>query len=172
MAQRLSGDDPGERHSLEQVLALDQHHLMALIRRAQLHERRAEPGAATDHWAMVIGICSQIPQWTPELAAVVAHARAFIAERQLAMASAVDAELAPALAAASERDRRRASAAADSMLGRGEQFAHHCHGFFYPLLPADEFFDRAHFPWFEQLEVATPASATRSNRRWRSTTII
>ena len=157
MAQRLAGDDPGERYALEQALALDQLHLMALIRLAQLHERRAEPGAATDHWAMVIGVCSQIPQWTPELAAVVAHARAFIAERQLAMAAAVDAGLAPALAAASERDRRRASAAADSMLGRGEKFVHHCHGFYYPLLPADEFFDRAQFPWFAELEAATSA---------------
>ena len=155
MAQRMAGDDPGERQSLEQVLALDQHHLMALIRLAQLHERRAEPGAATDHWAMVIGVCSQIPQWTPEVAAVVAHARAFVAERQQALADAVDDGLATALAAASERDRRRASAAADHMLGRGENFAHRCHGFFYPFLPADEFFDRGHFSWFEQLEAAT-----------------
>jgi aspartyl/asparaginyl beta-hydroxylase (cupin superfamily) len=33
---------------------------------------------------------------------------------------------------------------------------HRCHGFFYPFLPADEFFDRGHFPWLEQLEAAAP----------------
>jgi aspartyl/asparaginyl beta-hydroxylase (cupin superfamily) len=31
-----------------------------------------------------------------------------------------------------------------------------CHGFHYPFLPADEFFDRNHFHWLEQLEEASP----------------
>jgi aspartyl/asparaginyl beta-hydroxylase (cupin superfamily) len=30
-----------------------------------------------------------------------------------------------------------------------------CHGLHYPFLPADEFFDRDHFPWLEQLEAGT-----------------
>jgi aspartate beta-hydroxylase len=29
-----------------------------------------------------------------------------------------------------------------------------CHGFHYPFLPADEFFDREHFPWLDRLEAA------------------
>ena len=155
MAQRLASDDLGERQSLEQVLTIDQQHLMARIRLAELHERRAELAAATAHWVTVISHCSQIPQWTPEIAAVVAHARAFVGERQTAMVAAVDNGLAQALAAASERDRRRASAAADYMLGRRERFTNDCHGFFYPFLPADEFFDRGDFPWFKRLEAAT-----------------
>ncbi len=154
-AQRLAGDDSAEREALEQVLAIDGHHLMALIRLAELHERRAELGSATDRWVQLISLCSQIPDWTPELTAVVGHARAFVAERQQAMAAAVDAELAAALGAAGERDRRRASAAADYMLGRRETFTNHCHGFFYPFLPADEFFDRGRFPWLAQLEAGT-----------------
>ena len=156
LAWRRAGDDDAERSALEQVLALDQHHLMALIRLAELHERRAEAAAATDRWAQVIGVAAGIPDWTEELSAMVAHARAFVAERRQAMAVALDAELAGALAAASERDRRRASAAADYMLGRRAIFANQCHGFFYPFLPADEFFDRGHFPWLERLEAAAP----------------
>jgi aspartyl/asparaginyl beta-hydroxylase (cupin superfamily) len=154
-AQRLARDDDAERQALEQALALDQLGLMALIRLAELHERRGESGSATDRWTMVLGLCAQIPSPTPELRAMIDHARTFIAERRLQLAEAIDADLASALASANERDRRRASAAADLMLGRRKVFANQCHGFFYPFLPADEYFDREHFPWLADLEAGT-----------------
>jgi len=155
-AQRLAGDDEAERAALEQALAIDQLHLMALIRLAELHERRGEMGAATDRWTVVIGLCAQIPNPTPQLNALLTHARAFVAERQQVLAEAVEANLSDALGSAGERDRRRVSAAVDLMLGRRKIFTNQCHGFFYPFLPADEFFDREHFPWMAKLEAATP----------------
>ena len=155
-AHRVAGDDDSERVALEQALAIDQLHLMALIRLAELHERTGEPGSATDRWNMVLGLCLQISNRTPELNAMLAHARAFVSERQQQLAEAVNADLATLLSAADERDRRRASAAAELMLGRRKIFTSQCHGFYYPFLPADEFFDRGHFPWLGQLEAATP----------------
>ena len=41
------------------------------------------------------------------------------------------------------------------MLGRRQVFANECHGLHYPFLPADEFFDRGHFPWLAELESHT-----------------
>ena len=96
-AHRLAGDDEAERAALEQALAIDQLHLMALIRLAELHERRGELGAATDRWTMVLGLCAQIPNPTPQLNAMIGHARAFVAERQQALAEAVEDDLAAAL---------------------------------------------------------------------------
>jgi aspartyl/asparaginyl beta-hydroxylase (cupin superfamily) len=154
-AHRLLGEDDAERAALEQALAIDQFHLMALIRLAELHERRGENGSATDRWAIFLGLCAQNANPTPELAAMIAHARQFVEQRRHALAAAVDSGLAAALEAASERDRRRASAAADHMLGRRRLFTNQCHGFHYPFLPADEFFDREHFPWLAKLEAAT-----------------
>jgi len=156
-AQRLAGNDDAERAALEQALAIDQIHLMALIRLAELHERRRELGAATDLWNVALSLLVQIPNPTPQLNEVIQHGRAFIVGRQEALANALDAGLADALSAASERDRDRATAACDMMLGRREMPSNRCHGFFYPYLPADEFFGRGHFPWFEKLEAATPA---------------
>ena len=155
-AKRMLGNDEAERAALEQALAIDQTYLMALIRLAELHERRGEMGAATDHWNVVLGLCSQIPDPTPELNAMIAHARGFIAKQQQTLAAALDPNLAEALDAASERDRRRAAAAVDLVLGRRTIFTSQCHGFHYPFLPADEFFDREHFPWLAKLESATP----------------
>ncbi|MGH6706490.1 MAG: aspartyl/asparaginyl beta-hydroxylase domain-containing protein [Sphingomicrobium sp.] len=155
-AHRLAGDDGGERTALEHVLSIDQLHLMALIRLAELHERLGEQGSAEDRWNMVLGICAQIPDRTAQLDALLDHARRFVGARKQALSEAVEGALATNLGAASERDRRRAAAAIDLMLGRRQVFANACHGFHYPFLPADEFFDREHFPWLEKLEAATP----------------
>lgn len=154
-AHRIAADDDCEQAALEKVLEIDQLHLMARLRLAELHERRSELGAATDHWAMFLGVCSNISSHTPELSAKVRHAREFVEARRQALADALDQGLGQALASASERDRRRASAATDFMLGKRKAFASQCHGFFYPFLPADEFFDRGHFPWLAKLEAAT-----------------
>lgn len=155
-AQRLAGNDDAERKALEEALAIDQLHLMALIRLAELHERRGELGSATDRWNVALNFLVQIPDPTPQLNQVIDRASAFIAGQRQALAEALDTGLAEALDAASERDRGRASAACDMMTGRRDMLPNRCHGFFYPFLPADEFFDRAHFPWLERLEAATP----------------
>ena len=156
-AQRLAGDDEAERESLERVLAIDQLHLMALIRLAELHERRGEIGSATDRWNVALSLLVQVPNPTSQLNEVIDRGRAFIAERQRALAAALDEGLAEALSAAGERDRHRAMAACDMMLGRREMLPNRCHGFFYPFLPVEEFFDRGHFPWLDRLEAATQA---------------
>ena len=128
---------------------------MARLRLAELHERRAEFGSASDNWSMFLGICSGISNQTPELKAKIGHAQDFVDRQRQALGKAVDEGLSDALANATERDRRRASAAADLMLGRRTVFNNQCHGFHYPFLPADEFFDRGHFPWLADLEAAT-----------------
>jgi aspartyl/asparaginyl beta-hydroxylase (cupin superfamily) len=155
-AQRLAGNDDAERGALEQVLALDQVHLMALIRLAEFHERRGELGAATDRWNVALSFLVQFPDPTPQLRQVIDHGKAFLAAQRQALAEALDAGLAKALDAASERDRGRASAACEMMTGRREMLPNDCHGFFYPFLPGDGYFDRAHFPWLKRLEAATP----------------
>ena len=155
-AQRLAGDDEAERESLERVLAIDQVHLMALIRLAELHQRRGELGGATDRWNVALSLLVQIPNPTPQLSEVIDRGRAFIAERQRTLAEALDEGLADMLGAASDRDRERVTAALDMMLGRRDMPPNGCHGFFYPFLRVEEFFDRAHFPWLDRLEAATP----------------
>ena len=154
-AQRLQGDDAAERAALERVLALDQTHPMALIRLAELHERRGEMALATDRWSAFETLSRSFADPTPELRAVIAHAKAFLTAQRASLSDALDAALAAPLAAASPRDRRRFAAANDFMLGRRSIFHNQCHGYFYPFLPADEFFDREHFPWLAELEAGT-----------------
>jgi len=154
-AHRLAGDDEAERAALQSALETDQRHLMALIRLAELHERRGEQGDAVLRWSGVAQLAAEHPNPPPELQAIFDHARAFVAERKEQLGDALFGELGKDLDRASSRDRRRMTAAMDHMLGRRAIYANQCFGLHYPFLPADEFFDREHFPWLAELEAAT-----------------
>ena len=149
-------DDPGrERSALEGALAIDQTDLLALIRLAELHERLGEETPAAHRWTAVLSLSSAIADPSSEFAAILAHARQYVADRQARLAGAIEGALADGLARASARDRRRMQRAADAWLGRRPIYTNHCEGLHYPFLPADEFFDSEHFPWLGELEAAT-----------------
>jgi aspartate beta-hydroxylase len=152
---RLAGDDAAERAALESALETDQRNLMALIRLAELHERRGEMAEATTRWAGVATLSAEHVSAGPELRAIFDHARSFMMQRKQQLADALACGLEPDLERASSRDRRRVSAAMDVMLGRRRVFANECFGMHYPFLPADEYFDREHFPWLGDLEAQT-----------------
>jgi aspartyl/asparaginyl beta-hydroxylase (cupin superfamily)/Tfp pilus assembly protein PilF len=154
-AYRALAEHDLERAALERSLTIDQRNLMALIRLAQLHERLGEERPATDRWRAVLTLASAVDEPSAEFSELLAHARSYVERRTQLLADTLEEALADELAAASARDRRRARAAADGMLGRRTIFTNECHGLHYPFLPADEFFDREHFPWLETLEAAT-----------------
>lgn len=154
-AHRELGNPEAERAALEQILAIDQRDLLALIRLAELHERLAEEALAAQRWSAVISLSAGIGDRSPEFVQLIERARTYVEGQSRKLAEAVDDRLAGDLAEASARDRRRIEAASDALLGRRAIYANHCEGLHYPFLPADEFFDREHFPWLSELEAAT-----------------
>lgn len=155
-AHRSRGDDAAERLALERVLDLDRRHVMARIRLAELHERLGEESQATEQWSAVLALVGPVEDPPEELRALIDHARAFVGERSEALEKAMKSALAEDITAASPGDRRRAEAAVGALLGRRQIYASEPHGLHYPFLPADEFYDRDHFPWLARLEEATP----------------
>ncbi len=154
-ATRILGDSERERSALEEALAIDQTDLLALVRIAQLHERLGEEQPATARWSAVLALSSAIGDPPPELAEILSHAHQYVGARKRKVVDAVDRVLADGFVEASPRDQRRMRTAADAWLGRRPIYANHCEGLHYPFLPADEFFERDHFPWLAELEAAT-----------------
>jgi len=154
-AYRIMGDGERERSALEKTLDIDRTDLLALVRLAELHERLGEEAAAAQRWTSVLALSSGISNPSPEFAAVLSHAGQFVRNKQQKFFAAVDDALADELMKASARDARRMRTAADAWLGRRPIYSNHCEGLHYPFLPADEFFDREHFPWLSKLEAAT-----------------
>jgi aspartyl/asparaginyl beta-hydroxylase (cupin superfamily) len=83
-----------------------------------------------------------------------ARGRRFLDYHNHEFAVTLERELGEALESS---ESRRFRAAVDTMLGKRRIYQNECHGIHYPFLPADEFFERRNFPWFEELEARTPA---------------
>ena len=151
-ACRLVPDDAGERAALGRALAIDQRHFMARLRSAELHERLGDGATAAAHWSAVIALSPADVECPPALRPVLEHARGFLAARASAFEDAIRPAIAHTRNSSSSDAVRRFDACVDAALGKRRIFVNECHGLHYPFLPADEFFPRASFPWFETLE--------------------
>lgn len=156
-AHRSAGDDAGELRALEAALDIDRRDLAAWIRKAELHERREQAGEALPAWSAVLSLAEAAQQPPDALVAVLAHARAYVDEATARIRTAAEEALRPIGAAFDETEERRTRAMVDRATGGRPIYVNQCAGLHYPFLPADEFFDRRHFPWFERLEARTPA---------------
>jgi aspartyl/asparaginyl beta-hydroxylase (cupin superfamily) len=156
-ARRLANDDAGERAALEGALAIDARDLPALVRLAQWFERAGDRRSAMIRWTGVVQLGEQVADPGPELCELLDHARRYCAAQAAALAAPIRQELAPRYDAVDETSRRRAHAFVEHAIGDRRIYPNVCAGIHYPFLPADEFFDDRHFPWFAQLAAQTAA---------------
>jgi aspartyl/asparaginyl beta-hydroxylase (cupin superfamily) len=156
-AHRLAGDDAAERAALERALGLDRTDFAAQLRMAQLLQRVGDERAAMIAWNGALQLADRVPSKPPEVEGELAAGRAYFSELQDRLSTAGDAALAPLAERFDETEARRARAFVDLALGKRAVFHNQCAGVQYPFLPADEFFDRGHFPWFAELEAGTAA---------------
>jgi aspartate beta-hydroxylase len=156
-AQREIGDDEGERASLGRALDINRLDFMALIRMAQLHERLGELGDAAPLWAGVVQIAPPPAQRSEGINAILAHARDFLARQSSHYEQVLETGLAADRAAYDGAALRRFNAFADTALGKRRVYTNQCSGVHFPFLPADEFFERHHFPWMEAVEQQSEA---------------
>jgi aspartate beta-hydroxylase len=152
-ACRAAADDAGERAALESALGVDRRHFPALLRKAQLEERTGKPSDGAIAWNAVIAVGKQIANPAPVVEQAVAHGRAFLARHAQDVAVRYDALF--GADRADDPDMRRFNRCLDITLGLRRAYQNECHGLYFPFLPADEFFDARHFPWFAALEAAT-----------------
>ena len=155
-ASREAGDNEGERRALQQALDIDRRHFIALLRIAELHERLGEDADAAQRWSNIVQMAGAMGERPPRVEEALLRGRAFLARHNGAIADAVDRELGAELAAMGQ-GARRFSACVENSLGRRRIYQNECAGLFYPFLPADEFFDRSHFPWFAEIEARSDA---------------
>jgi aspartyl/asparaginyl beta-hydroxylase (cupin superfamily) len=156
-AHRELGDDEGELAALDRILALDARHFVALLRKAHLLQRQGQEAPAATIWSQASMVAPPDEQLTPEIRQLLAEGRAFAAAHHQRFGKILDEAMAPHLVGLSWSETRRVQGAIDAMLGRRQIYFNQCEGMHFPFLPADEYFDRAHFPWMEELEAGAPA---------------
>lgn len=149
--------DDDERRALEGALALDQAHLMANIRLAELLGRIGQAEAASFRWRGVATILQATPERSPALDQLLRKALEYVERHNASTAERTDAAMADARSTFGPVATRRFDACVDAMLGRRAIYAPAPHGLHFPFLPAEEFFPRELFDWLAALEAQTPA---------------
>ncbi|MEJ6010205.1 aspartyl/asparaginyl beta-hydroxylase domain-containing protein [Novosphingobium aquae] len=151
-ACRLAGEDKAERAALDRALSLDRTDFTANLRLAQLLQRLGEETQALVAWGGVQQLAMQMPNLAPHVTAELDAGRSYAEALQARLYERVDAALGKAAASWDETENRRIRAFVDTALGKRQVYHNQCAGVFYPFLPEDEYFDRRHFPWLDELE--------------------
>lgn len=156
-ACRAENDLVGELAALDAAIAVDQRDFMAWLRKAELHEKQADSGAALAAWNAAVQLSASLHPLPAPLAPLIAHGQNYIASATATIATAVDTALAPMLGGADPTGARRGAAFVAHALKGRPVYQNQCAGLYYPFLPADEFFDAGHFPWFAEFQAQTAA---------------
>lgn len=157
-ACRALGDEDGEEACLRTVLTLDARHFMGQLRSAEQQQRLGNSQAAAQHWNNVVQMALAIDDRPLAVSDALKRGQSFLSEHNAELASAVNAALGDRIAEMG-KSARRFQACMDHSFGRRAVYANKCAGIHFPFLPADEFFDREHFPWMEKLEAQTEVIA-------------
>lgn len=154
-AHRLAGNHAGEKAALVRALSINRTDFGAQLRMAQLLQRMGEETQALVAWGGVIQLAAQMPNLATHILDEVAAGQAFSAAIQERLYGRIDSTLAPLSDSWDETENRRIRSFVGTALGRRQIFHNQCAGVHYPFLPEDEYFDRRHFPWLDELEAHT-----------------
>jgi len=150
-------DETGEEDAIRGALARDPLDLLALILRANLLERQGKRHEAAQAYGAVATVSPPLDRLHPDLRPAVSQAMEFRASYQAELASFLDATLESAYREVTGENIKRFRDSLDIMVGRKRRFDAHPVIYYYPQLPAIEFFDRELFPWLAGVEDATDA---------------
>ena len=157
LALRAGGDLEGALASLDGALALDPYHLVALISKGWLLEKLDRPREAAQIYRNALKITPPDDQLAASLRAPVARAREAVQ---------AEADRLEALLLEKTRDIRarhagerldRFDLSLQAFAGKAKVYTSEPALMHFPKLPADEYYDRALFPWLPRLEAATDA---------------
>ncbi len=156
-AYRHLDDTTGERAALDAALSIDRSDFGANLRLAQLLQRIGDVQAALSMWHSAQSLAADRPAQSQVILDEMARGATWCERVQSRIVAEVEATMEAAKSDWGETDHRRISAFVDSAMGRRRIFTNECAGVHYPFLPADEYFDQCHFPWFDRLEASWQA---------------
>jgi aspartyl/asparaginyl beta-hydroxylase (cupin superfamily) len=156
-ALNVAGDETEEAAALDAALDRDPYLAHALLAKGRLAERRGDADAAHGYFTRLLAAIDPDQRFGPGFTAGLEHARAVVAAATDRLAATLDSALGPALATENPDTTERFRHFIDTSLGRRRIYVHQPLVLHYPYLPAEQYFQRDHFPWLERLEAATPA---------------
>ena len=149
-AERARRDSEGEEWALHRALTIEPYFVAALLQRGELYERLERESDAARSYSAVLTIVSQLDNIPPALQPRLQHANDFVSDYRAAVTDRIRKATERTAAASPRFDY-----CLDILSGRRRIYLPQPTRLYFPGLPAVAFFDRALFPWFDELEAAT-----------------
>ena len=156
-AQRALGNPAAELHSLNAALSRDAYFLPALMAKGEALRALGHDDEARELYRLLFDGLGDGADFPDAIRRQLDDARAYLDRHGQSKMEAFSSGLAEVATRFPDADLSRATAFAENVAGRRKVFQHRPTAGHFPYLPAFEFFDRALFPWFADLEAHTPA---------------
>ena len=156
LVHRMSGAMPSALAALDEALALDPYNFLALLSKGAVVEKLSGERVAARTYENALKLAPADADLPPALRSAVVRARQVVETTRQAMAAFLAERVGPLEAAGGELAQKRLEEAIG--VYAGVRKVHHQEPLLlhYPRLPAVPFFPREMFPWFPELEAATP----------------
>jgi len=154
---KVLGDEPGEEAAIQKALEVDPSDLLALLMRGNLLERKGSTHLAASAYGAAATVAPPLQALHPDLKEAVRHAMTYRDDYDRRHGAFLDQALQAIYREFEGEDLRRFRDSVDLMVGRKRRYDSLPTNYFFPRLPAIEFFDRGDFPWLDAFEAATDA---------------
>jgi aspartyl/asparaginyl beta-hydroxylase (cupin superfamily) len=156
-----------EDEALRKVLKLEPRHLLALLKQAELLERRGKQKAAARAFQIALQTIAPNARLPNLLRESVTHAIETVRRNDAAMSAHIEASLRAVREHHSAEELERADHGLAAFLGKRRIYHPQPTFLHVPKLPAYEFYSRADFPWLAEFESATAEIRAECERALR-----
>ncbi len=153
--QRVEGDIGGALNSVDEALKLEPMAFPALLMRGSLLEAKGLPREAARAYSVALSQTPPADRLDEGMRQAVARANQVHDAFGRELEAHFEAQLRPQIGNGSAASSRRMNQFLDHMTGKRRPYPQKPTNFYYPGLPAIEFYDREDFPWLDMVEAAT-----------------
>ncbi len=154
-AFRNLGRSDEELFALNKALALEPTNMRALLQAGALHERLSNTKAAAATYRKALSMLPPNVQLPPDTRQIFDHARAVVDANGQALSAFLETQLSDVRAQHPNESLSRFDKSLATFLQKRRVFRPQPTFIYVPELPAIEFYERADFPWLDQIEAAT-----------------
>jgi aspartate beta-hydroxylase len=157
VARRQLRDIDGAFEALREVLRLDPRNFRALLMQASMLDRGGRPREAATAYGIALAQAPPETELDPPTRQALARAREVHEKHIGELGAYIREHAADARDRLSAAERRRLEAFIDTSLRVRRRYQQEPMEYYYPGLPAIEFYEREEFPWLPDFESATEA---------------
>lgn len=152
---RKAGDAQEALEALTSALRIDPRNFIALLMLAALKESQGDVRAAAEQYAIAIAQAPADDMLDSPTRAALERGRQLVERHSRELFDFIHSAVTDARLDCTPAERKRLEYFIGTTLRTRKRYVQQPMEFFYPGLPSIEFYERAHFPWIQELEATT-----------------